>query len=64
MAFYTFFRFIFIAFMIHFICATEWQAVGSPAGGGDNMVTYEGLIQFIVMLTGVIALTYNITKKK
>lgn len=30
---------------------------------GDFMVTYADLFAFVVMLTGVIALTYEITKK-
>ena len=32
--------------------------------GGDPMVTYSELFQFVIMLTGIIALIYQIAKKK
>ena len=32
--------------------------------GGDTMVTYSELFQFVIMLTGVIALIYQAAKKK
>lgn len=32
--------------------------------GGDYMVTYSELFQFIIMLTGIIALIYQVAKKK
>ena len=32
--------------------------------GGDCMVTYSELFQFMIMLTGIIALIYQVAKKK
>ena len=32
--------------------------------GGDPMVTYSELFQFVMMLTGIIALIYQVAKKK
>ena len=32
--------------------------------GGDYMVTYSELFQFIIMLTGIIALIFQVAKKK
>ena len=32
--------------------------------GGDPMVTYSELFQFMIMLTGIIALIYQVAKKK
>ena len=32
--------------------------------GGDPMVTYSELFQFVIMLTGIIALIYQVAKKK
>ena len=32
--------------------------------GGDPMVTYSDLFQFVIMITAIIALIYQIAKKK
>ena len=32
--------------------------------GGDPMVTYSELFQFVIMLTGIIALIFQVAKKK
>lgn len=31
--------------------------------GGDGMVTYDGLFQFVIMIVAVVTLVYKITKK-